>query len=241
MARLTVQAVSSAADLSGWARFTAVIVVTYALVLSARSLVKVLNIIHALVWDVPRTKLRSANRAALVFIGSITVLVALSACITLLRGVYSWGGLTALILYTSLPFAIWCWVSWWMPHRDCPLVGLMPGALVFAIGSEVLQIVTVVWFPHYITGKSQVYGAIGIALVMLLWAYLLGRLITLGIVLNAALWARFGARSVEALHSKLPGWARRDGSKLNRLINAVFGERQQDDPELAHPDEAGTS
>jgi uncharacterized BrkB/YihY/UPF0761 family membrane protein len=240
MARLTVASVSSAADLSGWERVTALALVAYALLLSARALVKVLNIIHALVWHVPRTKLRSANRAALLFIGSITALAALSAGITALRGVDGPGGITVLVLYTSVPFVIWCWVSWWLPHRSCPVIALAPGAALVAVGAELLHVVTVVWFPHHIAGKSEVYGAIGVALAMLLWAYLLGRVITLGIVLNAAIAARFGPQSAQTLSFRRPSWARRDGGKLDRLFDVVFGEDVEGQGELARDDQAGT-
>ena len=46
----TAQSVQSAASLSGWARLTGLVVAIYALLLSARSFVKVLNIVHVLVW-----------------------------------------------------------------------------------------------------------------------------------------------------------------------------------------------
>jgi hypothetical protein len=59
---------------------------------------------------------------------------------------------------------------------------------LFAVGAQALHIVTVIWLPHQLESKSQVYGALGLALVLLLWAYLLGRLMTLAIVLNYALW-----------------------------------------------------
>src|SRR5262249_13384380 len=70
--RLTAESVSSVTTLSGWARFTAFVIAAYALVLSARSFVKVLAIVHSLVWDTPRQRLKNATRAALGFIVLIT-------------------------------------------------------------------------------------------------------------------------------------------------------------------------
>jgi uncharacterized BrkB/YihY/UPF0761 family membrane protein len=200
--KLTAAAVSSAANLSGWALATGVVLASYALFLSARSLVKVLYIAHALVWGVPPTRVPRANRAALSLIGMLAALVALSLVIAVLGGT-ALSGLTLLILYTGAFFAVWWRVTAWLPHRGPP-IALLPGAALFAIGVEVLQVVTVIWFPHYIQSKSAVYGAIGVALVLLLWAYLLGRLITLAAVLNAALWARFGPASPHPLHVERP-------------------------------------
>ncbi|MBV9953235.1 MAG: hypothetical protein JO291_14875 [Acidimicrobiia bacterium] len=188
--RLTTNSVSSAAELSGWTRFIALLVVAYALVLSARSLVKVMNIVHALVWDVPRRRMVSATRAGLAFVGVITALVGLSFAIGKVREHTAAGGIVLLLIYAAAPFAAWWFVSWRLPHRDCPAIAFAPGALLFGICFELLHLTTVLWFPHLVESKSQVYGAVGLALAMLLWAYLLGRIITLAVVLNAALWAR---------------------------------------------------
>ena len=98
--------------------------------------------------------------------------------------------MAALTLYTLVPFAVWWFVSWWLPHGDCDLLGLAAGAAVFAVGTEVLHVVTVVWFPHQMESKSELYGTLGTAIALLLWAYLLGRLITLAAVVNVELWRR---------------------------------------------------
>ena len=53
-----------------------------------------------------------------------------------------------------------------------------------------LHIVTVYWIAHEVESKTDTYGAIGAALALLLWSYLLGRLITASAVINASLWQR---------------------------------------------------
>jgi uncharacterized BrkB/YihY/UPF0761 family membrane protein len=188
--KLTANSVSSAAGLSGWARFSALVLALYALFLAARAFLKVVNIVHALVWDVPRSRLSHASRAAVVLIGLITILLALSLAISALRQRNLVGGVIALALYTLGPFLLWWYASWRLPHQSVPLIALAPGAALFAVAAEILHVVTVIWFPHYIESKSAVYGTIGTAVVLLLWAYFLGRIITLAAVLNAALWSR---------------------------------------------------
>jgi membrane protein len=224
--RLTAESVLGAADLSGWARLTALVVAAYALFLSARSFVKVLMIVHALVWDTPRTKLKNATRAALGFIALVTVLVALSIVAVEIRDRFALGGLLALALYTVAPFTVWWYVSTWLPHRECPLIALAPGALLFAVGAEILHIVTVIWFPHHLESKSDVYGAIGISLALLLWAYLLGRLMTLAAVLNAALWSRFGFDSPHPIRIRRPKWWHFPlaDDYIDRAWKALFGD-----------------
>jgi uncharacterized BrkB/YihY/UPF0761 family membrane protein len=195
------------------------------LFLSARSFVKVLNIVHSLVWDVPRTKMLRANRAALGFSGFVTIALALSSLIQALRARSSLGGVAALVLFTVVPFFAWWYVSWWLPHRSCPPIALAPGAALFAIGTELLHVATVVWFPHHLDSKSELYGTVGVALALLLWAYLIGRLVTLAAVLNAALWARFGADSTRPIELRRPSWkVPLVDDKLGQLWTRIFGD-----------------
>ena len=65
---------------------------------------------------------------------------------------------------------------------------LLPGALIVGVGVGVLQILTITYVVHVVTRKSALYGAIGIALALLLWTYFAGRLLTAAIAANASLW-----------------------------------------------------
>jgi uncharacterized BrkB/YihY/UPF0761 family membrane protein len=204
--KLTAESVSSAAHLSGWTRFFALIVALYALFFGARSFLKVVNIVHALVWDVPRTRLTHANRASVVLIAAVTLLLGLSIAIAELRQRNVVEGLFALALYTIGPFAVWWYASWKLPHQPVPRIALIPGAALFAVAAELLHAATVIWFPHYIASKSAVYGTIGVSIVLLLWAYFLGRIITLAAVFNAALWVRFGPDAAQPIRFTRPSW-----------------------------------
>ena len=188
----------------------------------SRSFVKVLNIVHTLVWDVPAPSC-AANRASLAFIGFVTVTLALSYLVQALRARSGIGGLAALVLFMVVPFGVWWCVSWWLPHRDCPPIALAPGAALFAVGTELLHVATVVWFPHHLASKSDLYGTVGFSLVLLLWAYFVGRIITLAAVLNAALWARFGADSTHPVELRRPSWkVPLVDDKVGRLWTRVF-------------------
>jgi uncharacterized BrkB/YihY/UPF0761 family membrane protein len=59
--------------------------------------------------------------------------------------------------------------------------------------------VTVYWIAHVVSSKTATYGAIGSALALLLWSYLLGRLVIVSTVLNATLWFRSRERAGPAL------------------------------------------
>ena len=80
-------------------------------------------------------------------------------------------------------------VSEVLPHRDVPRRALVPGAVLVALGVQGLHL-----HGGYLAGSADratsVYGAIGAALVILLWLFIFARLIIGGAVLNAELAAR---------------------------------------------------
>jgi len=75
-------------------------------------------------------------------------------------------------------------------HAPAPASALVPGALLMAVGADVLQLLTTYWIGHLVARKTSTYGAVGIALAVLLWVYVLGRIVVGSAGLNAALWYR---------------------------------------------------
>ena len=96
----------------------------------------------------------------------------------------------AIVVITVASFALWWWVSWKLPHPPVPARALVPGALLMAIGADALHLLTTYWIGHLVARKTNTYGSVGIALAVLLWVYILGRIIVASAGLNAALWYR---------------------------------------------------
>jgi uncharacterized BrkB/YihY/UPF0761 family membrane protein len=214
IAQLTAESVTATSNHSDTTRAIAFLLVGYALFLGARSFVKVLHIVHALV-----------------FIAFVAVAVGLAGLVDRLRYDFLVNAILSILVTTLVPFFAWWYVSWWLPHRDCPLIALMPGAALFAIGAVALQIASVVWLPHHLASKSDEYGTLGVSIALLLWAYLLGRVITLAAVFNAALWARFGTESEHPVDLRRPSWQvpLLDGV-IGRLWTWMFGnDRRRDE------------
>jgi uncharacterized BrkB/YihY/UPF0761 family membrane protein len=190
IAALTATGIDSSRDISKGARVTALIVVTYAVMMGARSFVTVLRVVHSLIWREPPAAARHGARSALVLIGSMIVFTLVSTGIVALWHLSVISGVLALLLFMVTAFAVWFAVTWWLPHGNSDRLGLIPGVALFAVGTQLLHALTVLWFPHLMRSKSELYGALGGALVLLLWAYLTGRLITLAASLNAAVYRR---------------------------------------------------
>ena len=198
---LTAQAIRDASDFTWWSRISAFVVGGFALFLAARSAVKVLVIIHCLVWDLPMRKPKKLTRAAGVLVGIVTLALGLAWCVEWLRDRSFIAGLFGTVLYVLVPAAAWLLVSWFMPRKECPWWALVPGAALFGVGVELLHLLSVYWISHLIATKSDTYGALGTALALLFWAYVLGRLIVASATLNAARWNSYVARHPEAAHA----------------------------------------
>jgi uncharacterized BrkB/YihY/UPF0761 family membrane protein len=189
----------------------------FALVVAARALVKTLAIVHVLVWgDVDRRKVSSTKGAALL-VALVTAAVALSGLVGWLRSESFVAGLFGIGLFMAVPFGLWLVVSWLLPHApDLPWWALLPGAAVLAVGVEVLHVVTVYWISREIATKADRYGALGVALALLLWSYLLGRLVVAATVTNASMWRRSVGRGGGAGRAEGVGVARDDGERPGR-------------------------
>ena len=119
----------------------------------------------------------------------------------------AWGVGTVLtiLVVTASAFAIWWWVSTHLPHAGAPAWALIPGALLMAVGVELLHVFTIYYVSHQVAKKSETYGTVGIALTVMLWTYLLGRVIVASAGINATLWRRYEEReAAHRLHAPPP-------------------------------------
>ena len=240
MAGLASTAIHSAADLSVGKRLSLLLIGLFALVLASRSLVRVLRITHGLAWNVRVPKMKKPLRAAvglILVVFGFLVFGATTADIEI--GII---GVIPVTISACIVVALWVFVQWHLPRQDVTWTELIPGAVLVAVGAEVLQVATVLYFTRAIETKSETYGAIGAALAILLWAYILGRIIVSGAMLNAVLWEqtqRGTARRSPATRSSVPprpeehhepGHEHRDDERLEveREVG-VIREQQQDD------------
>ena len=158
--------------------------------ITAGSLLKALYVVHWLIWRVPRVK-PAGLTPKLVLTGLAVAGSALGVAINDVRtSSGAAGAVLAVLIVTGLSFAAWWWVSWKLPHAPVPARALIPGAMLMAIGADVLQLLTTYWIGNLIARKTSTYGAVGVALAVLLWVYILGRIMVGSAGLNSALYYR---------------------------------------------------
>ena len=118
------------------------------------------------------------------------VVLALLATPVLLRPLYGGGLLLDLLVWTGTA-VVWTPLFAWgfstLPHPgQSGWITFLPGAALLAVGLSLLRFVTSVYFVGRMERTGDLYGAIGVAAVFMVWLFLIGRLVVASITLNAA-------------------------------------------------------
>lgn len=155
--------------------------------------VRALVLAYSLAWQLTPTRIRRPFRTIAIFNGLFLLAISASVGVAWMRAEIGTTGLfgvaAAFVLLTAVTLlAMWC-----LPHRAAHPRELLPGALLVATGHQLVQIVVVFYFAPQLGDSEETYGAFGAAATMLVWLYVLSRLVTGGAFLNATLWRRRSA------------------------------------------------
>ena len=174
----------------GSSRWYALLIGIPILLWATRALLKAVVAVHRLVWgDLRRTVPKPTVGATLLF---LAMLVGYFVILELARAVGSWtGSVTLRLLATFLGiFAWWLVLSMRLPHRGVPWSALVPGAVVMAIGLELLFSIGTFFIAPRVESSQRAYGALGIAAAILFGLYLISRLVVASAVINVTVWER---------------------------------------------------
>ena len=189
---LTAQTISDVSSQPLWSRILTLLLVGWALLLASRSMVKALRLTYGAAWDLRRVRFRDSTKAGLVFLGLVTgAIVGTGLARQVREGADAAGWMVTILLVFVIYLATWIVACVLLPHADgASWRAMVPGALLFALGAQVLHVVVVIWFTPRIDSATERYGALGIAILLLGSVYLLGRLIVAAAFLNATMWFR---------------------------------------------------
>ena len=188
---------SVASSAHGSTRWYALLVGIPTLLLATRSVLRVLIGAHRLVWtDLRAAAPRPTARATVRLLALILCLLAVSALAGAARE-WSFGAGLIVSLVLIVPYAgFWLLISIRLPHRSATWTALIPGALAFGVGIEVIHVFTAYILAPWSLAKQGTYGVLGIAAALLVGLFLISRLMVGSAVLNATLWER-QARAAE--------------------------------------------
>jgi uncharacterized BrkB/YihY/UPF0761 family membrane protein len=184
--------VAESARLSSGTRWVVLASAALALLWAAVWAARAIRAVHCIAWSgsVEAEQLRRPLPAAMTLIGAIVATCAVIAGAGAARAHLGTVGLLIAIAATAAFFAIWLYLERLLPHADAPLHALVPGAVLVAIAVQVVHLGTVLFIGAKVARASATYGSLGVAFTVLVWLYVLSRIIVASAMLNAARWER---------------------------------------------------
>src|SRR3954451_23937 len=159
---------------------------------TSMSLVRALRIAHVLAWEEPFRRPARVARDGAIFSAALVATLAIETGFTYLRPQDAALSLVLIPLSFAITGGLWLGLSRLLPHADANWRALLPGAALFALGHALLQVATVYYFAPKLARAPALYGSLGSAATLLLWLFLISRIVVASAFLNAALWRRSG-------------------------------------------------
>jgi AbrB family looped-hinge helix DNA binding protein len=181
--------IAEATQTSDRGRWLALTIGGAAMLWASLGVSKSLYAVHLVAWRLPRVRMRTGVVAVVGPVIVVSTLLVANAAAAVLRdrnvGLALIVSVAVLVAYAG----VWLLASLALPRApDSPWTALLPGAALVALGLQAVHLVVVYYFVDRVGRASEVYGALGVALVALAWLFLIGRLTVAGAEVNASLW-----------------------------------------------------
>ena len=174
-------------------RWIATLAGLFGMLAAGRSLTKVMAAASCLAWGRP-VRAKASVRAIGATVGLVVGLGLVSGMVNKIRhdlGIGAAG--VSFIAAFALYGTAWLLLSLVLPRTTSDPGALLPGAVLVGATLSGLQAISQLYLPNRFSQASELYGAVGIAIVTLGWFFIMGRVIVLSLSLDAVVYERFGS------------------------------------------------
>jgi uncharacterized BrkB/YihY/UPF0761 family membrane protein len=184
-------------------RWIAILVGLVGILTTGRTLSKTLVSASCIAWRLP-VRSRASARATGAIVGLIAGLGLIAVLVSYIRDALGLA-VTGLSLVAAFVVYVVAWlvVLLTLPSGSKDPSAALPGAALLGLSLVVMQAVSQLYLPDRFQRASQLYGAIGSAVVVLGWFFILGRVTVFALTVNAVVHERFG--SIADFVFALPG------------------------------------
>ena len=186
--------VADSARLSTGTRWVVSLSAFLALMWAAIWAARAIRAVHQIAWTGGVERMGRPIRGAVVLIAAIAAVGLVISGAAAAREHLGTVGIGIMLAATLAFFGIWLSMEWLLPHGDAPLRALIPGAIVVALGIQVVHLGTALFIGEKVARASATYGSLGVAFTVLAWLYILSRIVVASAMLNAARWERRAQR-----------------------------------------------
>jgi membrane protein len=170
------------------------------------------------VWQVHERGVKDKVFGLFWLVGAAVLFVGGAAATTALRWLPGILAPVGVLITFVVSLGLWLWTLRVLPNTKLPWRRLWPGAVLGAVGLEILKALGAYYVPRTVASSSQLYGSLGIIFAVLAWLLLFGRLVVYAAVLNVVRYEKHEG-TVRAIVEAppLPG-ARPVASRSGRLV-----------------------
>jgi membrane protein len=170
------------------------------------------------VWQVNERGLKDKVLGLFWLGGAAVLFVGGAAATTALLWLPGFLAPVGVLVTFAVSLGLWLWTLRVLPNTKLPWRRLLPGALLGAIGLEILKAAGAYYVPKAVASSSQLYGSLGIVFAVLAWLLLFGRLVVYSAVLNVVRYEEHcGTIRAVVEAPPVPG-ARPIASRSGRLV-----------------------
>jgi uncharacterized BrkB/YihY/UPF0761 family membrane protein len=182
-------AIAKAVSASDAARWWLLILGAFLTVWAGRGVYRGVRLVSELAWNA-RGRPVSSLKASLFVTGFGLLLVSLQLLVPMVSEGLGVPGILGFVFGLVLASALSLWMLWLLPKGGAPWTALLPGALLFGVGMRALGLAAATYFAYRLDHSGDLYGAIGIAIVMMLYLFVVARVFVGAQFLNATLYRR---------------------------------------------------
>ena len=140
------------------------------------------------VWQTKSEGLKDKLRAVLWLVGAAVIFVGSFALSAVLNFLPAFLAPVSILLGLAVNTGLFLWTFSELGRVPVGWRALVPGALVCAVGFEILKVLGSIVVPRLIANSSALYGSLGIVIALLAWLAFFGRLLIYGATVNVLRW-----------------------------------------------------
>jgi YihY family inner membrane protein len=141
-------------------------------------------------WQVEERGIKDKAVGMAWLLGAAVLFIGASAVTTVINWLPGFMAPAGIAVGLAVNFVLWLWTMKVLPNRELPWRAFVPGAIVGAIGMEVLKVVGGIYVPRAVAHSSELYGTLGVVFAVLAWLLFFGRLVVYAVVANVVFWER---------------------------------------------------
>jgi uncharacterized BrkB/YihY/UPF0761 family membrane protein len=182
-------AISQAVAASQSARWWLLVLGAFLTIWAGRGVYRGARLVSELAWEA-RAPRGSSLKGSLAVTGFGLLALALQAFLPKLSDVLDAPAVLRFIMGLVLASALAFFVLWLLPRAGAPWTSFVPGAALVGVGMRLLGLAAATYFAYRLDHSDDLYGALGLAVVMMLFLFLVARVFVAAQFLNATLHRR---------------------------------------------------